>query len=504
MIESIQALRQSGELEEALKLAEQYMEENPGDPAGRLEMAWIHYGFVKQAAKKANLPDFHRHLDVILAQELEGEGILGNSLSWQVHRIAKSCLAQRPVPVQELVALLEKVRRFTFDIEQDIMAYVMMLRLALKVKDRYPGIREFIEWWGLDNLPEAEFEPFDTKQGRRMMSLAERAYITYANQLIFLSETDRELAREKGEIFYPQFEELMHKRPDYRFAPVFRLPMYGVLGRWDEVIATVLGQIKSRPFDVNAWTLLGEALENQDEPEQALICYARAVSIRTKPEMSLRSKEKLGFLLKKLNRLVEAKTEILEVLHMFHRLREEPSENLIKVQEEEWFKKTQARPHNRGLYRQYNMQAENLLYADIPEDAAVITHVDPAKKRAWFRVNEEVTGSVSFGQMGFPVQPGDFIAVRFENEPGPNGQIRTNILTIRPGDEEPAGIIRRFKGVFSLRPGQNFGFVDREIFIPPHLIEQHMLIAGQQLSGMAVREYDQKRDRWSWKAVRLE
>ncbi|MEM7658919.1 MAG: hypothetical protein AAF399_22540, partial [Bacteroidota bacterium] len=180
MIESIQALRTEGKLEEALVLAEEYLANNPEDEAGKLEMAWIQYGYVKKAAKKGELEAFHQHLDIILAQKLEGQGVMGNSLAWQVHRISKKLLAEKPFRFDLVAKLLEKVVYFTFDIEEDIMAYVMMLRLALKAKDHFPGLRGFIEWWNLDNLPEAEYEPFNTKQGRRMMSLAERSYLTYA------------------------------------------------------------------------------------------------------------------------------------------------------------------------------------------------------------------------------------------------------------------------------------------------------------------------------------
>ena len=485
-------------------MAQAYLAEHPGDEDGRREIAWVHYGYVKKAAKSADLPAFHTHVDAILAQELEGEGIMGNSLAWQVHRVAKALLGEKPVRVEEIVRMLEKVRAFTFDIESDIMAYVMMLRLALKVKDRYPELREFIEWWGLENLPEAEFEPFETKQGRRMMSLAERSYITYANQLIQLHDTDRELAQAKAEIFWPKFVELGRKRRDYRFFRGFRLPLMGVLGRWDEVIQEVLSDIRHHSNDTNAWILLGDALYHQQEENQALICFARALTTRAKPDAMLKAKEKLARILQKQERYMEAKTEYRDIISFLERAGEPLPFSVAAVMEEPWFKETEARPHNKGLYRHYSIQADNLLYADMPEQSAVINHIDERRKRLWFRVDREVTGSAAFNQLGFRVSPGDFIAVRMKKEQGPDGEERYRLLTARPTDEAPGGIVRMFRGLFSMKQGQTFGFVDREIFIPPHLVEQGLLMPGQAISGMAVMEYDQKRNRWSWKAVKLE
>ncbi|RMG72791.1 MAG: hypothetical protein D6722_04770 [Bacteroidetes bacterium] len=484
-------------------MAQEYLAEHPGDEAGRLEIAWVHYGFVKKAAKAVDLPAFHEHVDAILAQELEGEGIMGNSLAWQVHRVAKALLGEKPVRVEEIVKMLDKVRFFTFDIESDIMAYVMMLRLALKVKDRYEGLREFIEWWDLENLPEAEYEPFETKQGRRMMSLAERSYITYANQLIQLSDTDSELAKEKAVEFWPKFAELGRKRRDYRFFRGFRLPLLGVMGRWDEVIQEVLSEIRHHPNDPNAWILLGDALAHQQEENQALICFARALTSRAKPDAMIKAKEKLARILVKQERYVEARTEYRDILSFLERLGEHPSPSVLAVQEEAWFKETEPRPNNKGLYRHYSIQADNLLYADMPELSAVVNHTDDRRKRLWFRVDREVTGSASFGQLGFRVAPGDFIAVRIKKERAPDGSDRYRLLTARPNDEAPPGIIRMFRGLFSMKQGQSFGFVDREIFIPPHLVEEGLLMPGQAISGMAVMEYDQKRNRWSWKAVKL-
>jgi hypothetical protein len=154
------------------------------------------------------------------------------------------------------------------------------------------------------------------------------------------------------------------------------------------------------------------------------------------------------------------------------------------------------------MYKYYMPLAEVILYSTMPEEIGVVTHVDPRKKRVWFRVNQKISGSGTFQQVGERVEPGDFIALRLQERSGRDGSSYHAILTCRKTEDTPEdGIIRYFSGRFSMRPGQTFGFVDREIFVPPHLVEANLLIAGQLLNGMAVLEYDQKRDRWSWKAV---
>lgn len=502
MIESIQTLRTEGNLEEALALATEYLQNNPDDEDGKREMAWIQYGYVKKAAKAGELEAFHNHLDVILAQELEGEGVMGNSLAWQVHRVSKGLLADKPFQFEEVVKLLEKVKFFTFDIEQDIMAYVMMLRLALKVKDYFKTLKDFIKWWDLSNLPETEYEPFVTKQGRRMMSLAERAHITYADALLEWMEKEPEAARPEVEAFFKQYEDLLEKRPDYNFAGHNRVNFHLSLGNYDEVEQTLLPIIKSKPHENRNWLLLGKLFEAKSQPKQAMACYSKILAGRIKPDVAAETKWRMGRLLHEQEMLVEAKTELLEAerAYQFPRLR--LPDDLEEMMKQPWFQETEARYHNRGLYKQYMPHAEAILYSDVPEQLGVITHVDPRKKRAWFRVSRDISGSGSFMQLPPRVNPGDFVALRLVERESRHGGMNHVVLTGRKSEEGPEnGIIRYFTGRFTMRPGQSFGFVDREIFVPPHLVEANTLIGGQFLSGMAVLEYDQKRDRWSWKAV---
>lgn len=502
MIESIQALRTEGKLEEALVLAEEYLANNPEDEAGKLEMAWIQYGYVKKAAKAGELEAFHQHLDIILAQKLEGQGVMGNSLAWQVHRISKKLLAEKPFHFEEIAKLLEKVVYFTFDIEEDIMAYVMMLRLALKAKDHFPGLRKFIDWWNLDNLPEAEYEPFNTKQGRRMMSLAERSYLTYARCLMQWFDEDPVAAREVIKEYFPRYERLIIARPDYNFARYFRPNLLLGLGEYDELERELINQVKYRSNDMRTWHLLGKSYEHQGKQDQALACYAMILSGRSKPELVAMTKIRMGFMLIKRDLPVEAKTEFVDAIRA-HRMAQVPLPPAVEqVQEEEWFQQTEGRYHNRGMYRHFLPFAQEILYSSIPEHIGVVTHVDMKKKRAWFRVSQQISGNGSLNQFGIRVAPGDFIAVRLEEKTSKDGSRYYGLLTCRKTEDTPeAGIVRYFSGRFSMRPGQTFGFVDREIFVPPHLVEANLLIGGQFLSGMAVLEYDQKRDRWSWKAV---
>ncbi|MEM7369544.1 MAG: hypothetical protein AAF587_13155 [Bacteroidota bacterium] len=504
MIESIQTLRTEGNLEEALALATEYLQNNPDDEDGKREMAWIQYGYVKKAAKAGELEAFHNHLDVILAQKLEGEGVMGNSLAWQVHRVSKALLAERPFQFEEVVKLLEKVKYFTFDIEQDIMAYVMMLRLALKVKDYFRNLKDFIQWWDLSNLPETEYESFMTKQGRRMMSLAERAHITYADALLEWMEKEPEAARSRVEEFFKQYEDLLEKRPDYNFARHNRVNFHLALGHYEEVERTLLPIIKSKPFENRNWLLLGKLFEVKEQPKQALACYAKILAGRIKPDVAAETKWRMGRLLYRQEKLVEAKTELLEATRAYEYPRLRVPDDMTELMEQPWFEETEARYHNRGLYKHYMPHAEAILYSDIPEQLAVVTHVDPRKKRAWFRASQEVSGSGTFQQFQARIVPGDFVALRLEEREARHGGMNQVILTSRKSEEGPEnGIIRYFTGRFTMRPGQSFGFVDREIFVPPHLVEANTLIGGQFLSGMAVLEYDQKRDRWSWKAVKV-
>ncbi|MEM7658751.1 MAG: hypothetical protein AAF399_21685, partial [Bacteroidota bacterium] len=315
-------------------------------------------------------------------------------------------------------------------------------------------------------------------------------------------DEDPVAAREAIKEFFPRYERLTIARPDYNFARYYRPHLLLGLGEYEELENGLINQVKQRSHDMPAWHLLGKSYEHQGKKDHAKACYAMILSGRAKPELIAQTRIRLGLLMAKEEHFVEAKTELHEALRAYRQAQVPIPPALERVQDEEWFQKTEGRYHNRGMYRHFLPIAQEILYSSIPEHVGVVTHVDMRKKRAWFRVNQQISGNGTLAQFGIKMAPGDFIAVRLEEKISKDGSNYYGVLTCRPSEERPdPGIIRYFSGRFSMRPGQTFGFVDREIFVPPHLVEANLLIGGQFLSGMAVLEYDQKRDRWSWKAV---
>ena len=45
---------------------------------------------------------------------------------------------------------------------------------------------EFFEWWNIDNLMPEDYQPFKMYNGKKIMSLAEQAYIAYSKALLKL------------------------------------------------------------------------------------------------------------------------------------------------------------------------------------------------------------------------------------------------------------------------------------------------------------------------------
>ena len=75
--------------------------------------------------------------------------------------------------------------------------------------------------------------------------------------------------------------------------------------------------------------------------------------------------------------------------------------------------------------------------------------------------------------------------------------------TVISVDEAPAfeaDDVRCFHGVIKVTE-KGFGFVSDEIFVPPMLIDG--VTTNENVSGVAVMQYDQKKNRYGWKAVSL-
>jgi tetratricopeptide (TPR) repeat protein len=499
----IRSTRKAGNLSQALAMAEENRAHFPDDIYLLREMGWTHYGFLKEAESTQDLEKFQRHLDQLLqlGLDLGGEGLLGNQVAWKVYGLVKDW-DEHQAP--EIVLLLEKMRSFTFDREKDGVPAVLMLRLALKVKQRYPQLLEFLEWWDLARMPEKEYEKFVPERGKPIMSLAEQAHNAYAKALLDRLRHNPGEAREKITAYLPQLAALIEQHPDYEYPPYRRAQLLIAIGQGEEALVQMRQFVKQHQRLYWPWATLGRIYRELGQSEQARICLGKAVTLERDETFLVRVRPQLAELLLTADQPAAAKREVLTTLDTLGAHGYKVPALVSRMQEAEWFQSVEATSDNRKLYRDLSRQADDLLFADVPEEVGVVTGIDPGKGRVFVMVHKEKTGFFKPPQAK-QWQPGQAVALRMEEKEGKNGTYHQVVTYAQTEAQPSSAICKSFAGELYQPAGKPFGFVgkgEQGVFVPAFLLQD--VGSGAYVQGKAVLSYDKKKGRWGWQGVSLQ
>jgi hypothetical protein len=145
------------------------------------------------------------------------------------------------------------------------------------------------------------------------------------------------------------------------------------------------------------------------------------------------------------------------------------------------------------------LRQSNQLWDAIPEKIGLVDHVNNEKKVLHFIVDRNCDGVIPFANTTEQYIEGDSIAVKlceYQSKVGKKFRVVTNNKTI----EEPSSSIKKpFSDHVSVDNGM--GFTNDDIFIPPPIVTKNGIQDGDYVTGVAVLNYNKKRNKWGWKAL---
>lgn len=136
----------------------------------------------------------------------------------------------------------------------------------------------------------------------------------------------------------------------------------------------------------------------------------------------------------------------------------------------------------------------------IPKSVGVIDHVNHDKRLAHFIVDKNLDGIVRFQDFNLNFSVGDFIEIQaseYHSKRGKGFHIHSCKLT----DEEPLSVLKQFNSC--IRESNGLGFTDNDIFVDRDLMLYHNLEDDDCVEGLAVMNYNKKRNKWDWKAIKI-
>ena len=428
------------------------------------------------------------------------------NVGWCLYRLLAE-LAPKPDPDVELVNKCFNIYK-RFEILGPSNLHAQMLRIALYFKD-VDGVDllDFLHDWNFDHFREEDYAPFKTGTGTIIPSLCERAYLTYSRVLVSsLRSNDNtvvEKAREYALEFLPLLEEILEKLPRNVWLPYARTLLMSQLGKPQRVQMELVHILKSQNNQFWAWASLAESLAMEGRDNDAMACYCKAFFLPAQGELASHVRESFSSLLVKLHLYNEARTELEQVLRN-RKKKGELSKTMQAWTEEEWFKNARYAPTNKMLYTRHAGRADALLWADLPDSIAIVTHVDPERGVFFFAVDKKIGGKHNLKGPFMKVKVGDILALKLREAETETGKM-WKVVGGKPERERfPKDICQIINETIQIPYGRDFGFMKpSNIYVGADLVKRHRLYDGQSLRGIALLSYNKAKAEWGWKLIAI-
>jgi len=367
----ISNLRKAGQLQEALEAARNWLAVENDNIWAKRAISWVYYGFLKQYVEEEDFGQICAQLDAIVELGLpEDEDMFFESVAFSLGKFFFQLLKKDSQDGISIYELFGKIKSLPFP--KPSRAYSFLLKSLHKGFKNSQHYREVIEWWGLDNFLPEDFEK-EELNGKKIMCLAEQAFIGYSKQLLPSKvdiHFDQEVNLEAIRSFIPFLNGVISKYPNLTFLPYFEAKLMIAAGQREDALKVILPFARRKQKEYWVWQVLAESYPGN--PENQIACYARALTCNAKEEFLVNIRIELAELLIQEEMYSEAKLEVeksyeVRALHGWRI----PSK-ILAWRKADWFQQAKPRKDNSDLYSKYSKLANEILYQDIPFQQGVI------------------------------------------------------------------------------------------------------------------------------------
>jgi tetratricopeptide (TPR) repeat protein len=429
------------------------------------------------------------------------------NVGWCLYRLLAE-LAPKPDPDTELVNKCFNIYK-KFEILGPSNLHAQMLRIALYFKD-VDGLDllDFLQSWNFDNFREEDYEPFKTGNGSIIPSLCERAYLTYSRVLLgSMRSSDPaivERAKEYAMEFLPLLEEVLEKLPRNVWLPYARTLVMSQLGKPQRVQMELIHLLKTQNNQFWAWASLAESLGMENRDQEALSCYCKAFLLPAQGELAGHVRESFAALLVKMRLYAEARTEIEQIERNRKKKPTKLSKNMELWSESEWFKSVRYNRDNKILYVRNAGRADALLWSDLPDSIAIVTHVDAARGVFFFAVDKKVGGKHNVKGVFMKVKVGDILAIKLREAETEMGKAWKVVGGKFEKEKVPKDICQVLDENIQIPYGRDFGFMKpSNVYVGADVVKTYRLYDGQKVKALALLSYNKAKAEWGWKVIAL-
>lgn len=493
----IKELRKSGKLDESLQLALQDLDANAENLYAKRNISWVYYDLLKKHAEDHNFCAFVDTLEKVKELHLPvDEKMFFENLAWPLSTVFRFLGKENSKDYGKISALYRLTKEFP--IPRPAKAFSVLYATIHKAYKDFAQYTDVIDELGIANLSPEDFEE-EEYNGKKNMSLAEQVYIGYAKHLAEGKPTDaygnREIDIQKIKEFLPLLDELIDKYPDYLYPPYFKAKLLLKLGA-DDIMSSFLPFARKKKNEYWVWQLLAEIYKNN--PEVVFASYCKALSLKTKDEFLVKIRQSFAGLLIQKKMYAEAKTELDRILALKAAMQTRIPNEVQMWVASEWYKTTEKKHDNFSLYNHYAPQAEELLFADIPEETVVVEFVNRDRNILNFVKNQDKEGFFKYDRLLRNPQIGDVLKVRFRDNPSEG---RYMVYNVKQGNPEECDALKEVNGDLRIIPA-GIGFID-DVFVDKSVIAKFNLTNTQKISGKAILSFNKTKNQWGWKLISI-
>ncbi len=377
---NITNLRKAGNLNAAYEIAKKNLDEKPDDIWNKRNMAWVLYDFAKQKATAETKDQFLKCLDKLIETDLpDDEEVFYQSTGFLARGMAATMIRAGNEDNEFFNSLFERIKHLK--IKKKSTVYSSLMTVMIRTKNWWMGFKSFCEWWGFDNFIEEDFTAYQPDdKAQKVMPLAERAVMAYCKILL-----ERGTETEISDLL-PWLDTFAQKHRNYIYLPFYHAKLLMKIGHKDEFFEKMKSFAKKKSGEFWVWDLLGDYFEDN---ETRLKFFAKGLLCKTKPEMSIKLREKAAFLLRDSGHIGEALSELLFI----KKIREKNKWGVapqIEIAIEQLTKQgTKPTGNNSALFAKLSEGVENIVFGKV-------------------KAKQEFTGRITISPSGFGfVKSGD-------------------------------------------------------------------------------------------------
>jgi hypothetical protein len=159
---------------------------------------------------------------------------------------------------------------------------------------------------------------------------------------------------------------------------------------------------------------------------------------------------------------------------------------------------------NKMLYIRHAGRADALLWADLPDSVAIVTHVDPERGVFFFAVDKKIGGKHNIKGPFIKVKVGDILAIKLREAETEMGKAWKVVGGRFEKEKFPKDICQIINETIQIPYGRDFGFMKpSNIYVGADLVKRHRLYDGQNLKGIALLSYNKAKAEWGWKLIAI-